>query len=170
VCFPFWAPGYDNADNLYVVGLLYGSMRPLSGYSDPLACELPHGGTALRPVHFSGFNIAYPGSVMWDGKHLTLTDQKFLGGYETGIYRVKEDASGNLTAIGKTVFSNYCDGAGTDVPQPFIIGNVVVGGNLSCNNGSGATFDYWRYPAGGNPKSSLQSPPAQPEGESVSVR
>jgi hypothetical protein len=48
VCYPFWAPGYDDAGNLYVEALLYGSAEPLAGYSDPLACELPHGGTSLR--------------------------------------------------------------------------------------------------------------------------
>jgi hypothetical protein len=170
VCFPFWAPGYDDKGNLYVQALLYGSMRPLSGYSDPLACELQHGGAALRPVHFIGFNIAYPGGIMWDGKHLTLTDQEYLGTYQTAIYRVKEDASGNLTAIGESVLTDDCDGTDSDVPQPFIAGKIVVGGNLRCSQyGSGAKFDYWPYPAGGMPKSSLQSPPEQPEGQSVSA-
>ena len=180
-CFPFWAPGYDNHGNLYVLGLLYGSARPLSGYSDPVPCELPHGSTALRPVHVHGLFVAYPGSIMWDGKHLTVTDQTYMGRDQTGIYRVKEDASGNLTAIGETVLSDDCDGTDVDVVQPFIVGekntpvnaqegHVVVGGNLRCTSyGSGAKFDYWSYPAGGTPAFALPSPPQEPRGESVSI-
>ena len=170
ICFPFWSPGYDDRGNLYLLGLLYGSARPLSGYTDPVPCELPHKGTALRPVHTSGLAIVYPGGVMWDGEHLTVTDQDYQGKGETGIYRVKEDASGNLTAIDETVLTDDCGGTAPRIPQPFIFGKTVVGGDLQCRyNGSGAVFDYWKYPAGGNPKFSLQSPPGQPEGESVSV-
>jgi hypothetical protein len=170
VCFPFWAPGYDNAGNLYVEALLYGSAKPLRGYSDPLACELPHGGKSLRGVHLSGFGVYYPASVMWDGKHLTLSDQDYLGNNETAIYRVSEDASGNLKLIGQTILTDDCDGNDVEVPQPFILGKTVVGGNLRCSDyGSQPKFDYWPYPAGGNPRLSLQSPPVKPVGQSVSI-
>jgi hypothetical protein len=170
VCHPFWAPGYDNEGNLYVEALLYGSAKPLSGYSDPLACELPHGGKSLRGVHLSGFGVYYPASVMWDGKHLTLSDQDYLGNNETAIDRVSEDSSGNLTLIGQTILTDDCDGSGVEVPQPFIVGKTVVGGNLRCSNyASQPKFDYWPYPAGGDPARSLQSPPAKPVGQSVSI-
>ena len=180
-CYPFWAPGYDKAGNLYVEALLYGSTKPFGGhteqYSDPLACELPHGGTSLRPVQFNQFSIYYPAGVMWDGKYLTMSDQDYQGKSETAIYRVTEDASGNLTAVGHTLLSDGCNG--TQVPQPFIVGtkntpvnttegNSVVGPNVLCG-GSGSKFDYWKYPAGGNPTFSLQPAPKQPVGESVSI-
>jgi hypothetical protein len=183
-CYPFWAPGYDKAGNLYVQALLYGSTKPFGGrseqYSDPLACELPHGGTSLRPVQFNQFNIYFPGSVMWDGKHLTLTDQDYMAHGETAIYRVTEDASGNLTAVGHTLLSDDCNGNEAQVPQPFIVGTkntpvnttegtTVAGANILCGNGSGFKFDYWKYPAGGNPTFSLQPPPTEPMGESVSI-
>jgi|HubBroStandDraft_2_1064218.scaffolds.fasta_scaffold17254_3 hypothetical protein len=170
VCYPFWAPGYDAAGNLYVEALLYGSAKPQGGYSDPLACELPHGGKSLRAVHLSGFGIYYPASVMWDGKHLTLSDQNYLGNNETAIDRVSEDPSGNLTLIGQAILTDDCDGNDVEVPQPFVVGKTVVGGNLRCSSyGSQAKFDYWPYPAGGNPTRSLQSPPAKPVGQSVSI-
>jgi hypothetical protein len=168
VCFPFWAPGYDGAGNLYVEALLYGSAKPLSGYTDPLACELPHGGRSLRGVHLS-FGIYYPASVMWDGKHLTLSDQDYLDNKETAIDRVSEDASGNLTLIGQTILTDDCEGSVVEVPQPFIVGKTVVGGNLRCSSYGQPKFDYWPYPAGGNPTRSLQSPPAKPVGQSVSI-
>ncbi|HEY1655860.1 MAG TPA: hypothetical protein VGF86_12185 [Candidatus Tumulicola sp.] len=173
VCYPFWAPGYDNAGNLYAEALLYGSAERLQGYSDPLACELPHGGKSLRPVHFSGIGIYYPASVMWDGKHLTLTDQAYQGNRgssETVIYRVSEDAYGNLTSVGQSILTDDCDGNDVQVPQPFIAGKTVVGGDLRCSYyGSQSKFDYWAYPAGGNPTLSLQSPLAKPVGQSVSI-
>jgi hypothetical protein len=170
VCYPFWAPGYDNAGNLYVEALLYGSARPLKGYSDPLPCELPHGGKSLRGVHLRGFGIYYPASVMWDGKHLTLSDQDYLDNHETAIYRVSEDGSGNLTLIGQTILTDDCDGNDVEVPQPFILGKTVVGGNLRCSYyGSHPKIDYWPYPAGGSPTLSLQSPPEKPVGQSVSI-
>jgi hypothetical protein len=173
VCFPFWAPGYDSAGNLYAEALLYGSAKLRQGYTDPLACELPRGGRALRPVQFKGFFIVQPASVMWDGEHLTLTDQNYLGdkgNSETAIYRVKEDSSGNLTSIGRTILTDTCNGKSAQVPQPFIIGKTVVGGNLTCfNYGSLSKVDYWNYPTGGNPTFSLQSPPIKPVGQSVSI-
>jgi hypothetical protein len=170
MCHPFWAPGYDNAGNLYVEALLYGSAKPLQGYSDPLPCELPHGGKSLRGTHVSGFGIYYPASVMWDGKHLTLSDQDYLDKNETTIYRVSEDASGNLKSIGQTLLTDDCDGNDVEVPQPFILGKTVVGGNLRCSYyGSHSKFDYWPYPAGGSPARSLQSPPEKPVGQSISI-
>ncbi len=170
VCYPFWPPGYDAAGNLYVEALLYGSAEPQGEYSDPLACELPHGGKSLRAVHLSGFGIYYPASVMWDGKHLTLSDQNYLDNNETAINRVSEDSSGNLTLIGQIILTDDCDGNDVEVPQPFIVGKTVVGGNLRCSYyGSQAKFDYWLYPTGGNPTRSLQSPPAKPVGQSVSI-
>jgi hypothetical protein len=108
---------------------------------------------------------------MWDGKHLTLSDQDYLGNNETAIYRVSEDASGNLKLIGQTILTDDCDGNDVEVPQPFILGKTVVGGNLRCSYyGSQPKFDYWPYPAGGSPTRSLQSPPVKPVGQSVSVR
>jgi hypothetical protein len=183
VCYPFWSPGYDKAGNLYVEALLYGSMKPFGGhsgqYSDPLPCELPRGGTSLRGVQFIGFNVYDPGGVMWDGKYLTFTDQDYMGQGETAIHRVTEDDSGNLTEVGNTILSDDCSGSQPQFPQPFIVGtkntpdnttegNTVVGG-IICGNGTAREFDYWKYPAGGDPTFSLQSPPKQPMGESVSI-
>ena len=83
--------------------------------------------------------------------------------------RVSEDSSGNLTLIEQTILTDDCDGSDTEVPQPFILGKTVVGGNLLCGYYGQPKFDYWPYPAGGNPTLSLQSPPAKPVGQSVSV-
>jgi len=185
LCHPFWSPGYDSAGNLYAEALLDGSAKPRGGHSrsypDPLACELPHGGKALRGVDFNGFNLGFPAGVMWDGKYLTLADQDYQLEGQSAIYRVTEDAAGNLTAIGHTLLADTCDGTDAQVPQPFIVGtkntpvnttqgSTVVGANILCpSGGAGPKFDYWRYPAGGNPRFALQPPPGQPVGSSVSI-
>ncbi len=82
-------------------------------------------------------------------------------------------AGKGLNIIGKTVLKDTCP---VQVQQPFIVGRkntpenyqestVVVGGNLICYD----EFYYWSYPAGGQPTSSLQSPPKRAQGQSVSI-
>ncbi|MGA2759186.1 MAG: hypothetical protein ABSF08_02545 [Candidatus Cybelea sp.] len=119
--------------------------------------------------------IYSPGSVMWDGKYLALTDEEAGGASQTGIYQTSR--SGNaLTVRGETVLTDPCDSGYTEIAQPFIVGTkntqrnehqgtVVVGGNALCPG----TFDYWKYPAGGNPIMTLPSAPQEPSGDSVSI-
>ncbi|MGA2760598.1 MAG: hypothetical protein ABSF08_09805 [Candidatus Cybelea sp.] len=167
-CFNMWPPGYAESGNLYV-----------EGYSEPggeYVCELPAGGNALRTVKYSAYGY-WPGAVMWDGKYITLTEQVSSSNEsQTDIYQESEDASGNLTQVGKTVLSDDCFRDEVGVVQPFIVGEKntpensqqgtsVVGGNDQCNY----RFDYWAYPAGGLPTSTLKSSPLQPYGQSVSI-
>jgi len=166
ICSNMMPPGYDDDGNLYVQ----------ADNSGPYVCELPHGSGSIRgPMALSGFSINFQGSVMWDGRHITLSDQEY-NGYETGIYQATEDASGNLTKVGQTALTDDCNGDEADVFQPFIVGTkntpsnktlgkVVVGGNLSCTN----RFDYWTYPAGGNQVSSLKAAAGELYGQSVSI-
>ena len=142
-CYEMWFPGYDNKGNLFIeVG--------------PNVCELPTGGTSLISVPFN-HALYFPGSIMWDGKHLTLTDQG-----NGAIYRVKETRKG-LDVIGTTMLKDRGCGE-VDVPQPFIVGprntpvndeqgTVVVGGNNFCLQVSEQTVPvgYWHYARGGEP-------------------
>src|ERR1700761_7014239 len=89
-----WPPGYDNKGNLFVeVG--------------PNVCELPAGGSALIDVTLD-HSLGFPGSIMWDGKYLALTDQSYPGprkthqGYTSAIYRVRETRR-RLTVVGTTL-------------------------------------------------------------------
>lgn len=163
-----WAPGYGKKANLYVEA---------SNYSIVTVCELAHGGTTLRgPVKLLNFTIGLGGGVMWDGTHLILTDQYYGGQTTTAIYQVTEEQSGNLQKAGSTVLTDASCGGGVRVPQPFVVGakntplnrtrgTAILGGNLQCLS----LFDLWHYPAGGAPLSTLQSPPTQPFGQSVSI-
>ena len=150
------SPGYDQKGNLYIEGDV--------GYGLPsTVCEIPHRGKALRPVSIN-VSIPIPEGVMWDGKYITLAG--ITGSPpRTVIYQMAEDVSGNLKKVGKTVLTDTCNGVRAEVEQPFIVGNentpanrrqgnVVVGDNLACLS----TFDYWNYPAGGNPIETFRSP------------
>ena len=165
-CEYVWSPGYDGEGNLYVEG----------DNSAPYICEIPKGASTMKSVQFN-VQIYYQGSVMWDGKHIVLTDTKYADTYETGLYRMSEDASGNLTEVGVTVLSDTCDSGYDTVVQPFIVGYrntpvnkregvSVVGGNIKCSG----RFDYWNYPNGGAPFKYLPSGPGAPSGQSVSLR
>jgi hypothetical protein len=159
-------PGYDQKGNLYVEGDVG------SGLANAV-CELPHRGKALRPVSLN-VSIPIPEGVMWDGKYITLASE--IGVHpKTAIYQMAEDTLGNLKKVGKTVLADSCNGRRAEVEQPFIVGtantpanreqgNVVVGGNVAC----ASSFEYWDYPAGGNPIGTISSY-SSPSSQSVSI-
>lgn len=167
------SPGYDDRGNLYVEGSLIGGGA---------ICEIParRAGTELTKVSFDK-TIHEAAGIMWDGKYLALADTNPYAGTNyaiTAIYQAKRTASGGLTTVGTTILKDTCFyGMGdTLVTQPFIVGAkntpknrrqglTVVGGNLDC----ASRFDYWAYPAGGTPASSLQNAPLMPQGQSVSI-
>ena len=165
-CYYMWPAGYDESGNLYVEGQ-NGAVS---------VCELPSGGTSMNAVSFNK-TIYFPGSVMWDGEYITLTDQEYGGQYETAIYQATE-GSGTLTAVGATQLSGNCSLHYVDIVQPFIVGksntpvnrrqgHVVEGGNLGCSGSGYGSMDAWDYPAGGAPISQIGAD--DPYGESVSI-
>jgi hypothetical protein len=153
-CSDMWPAGYDGGGNLYVEG---------ASHSGTVVCELPVGATQMQQVSLSGVFINFPGSVQWDGKYITLTDQQFQGGYNTGIYEATESPSGNLSAFGGTELTASCNGGYTEVLEPYIVGKKnapvnhkqgkrIVGGNAQCYD---AGVSYWPYPMGGPPSKSF---------------
>ncbi|HEY1654659.1 MAG TPA: hypothetical protein VGF86_06075 [Candidatus Tumulicola sp.] len=149
-CGTMGAPGYDDRGNLYLEGF----------YAGPAICELPAGGSSLRPVAISGGTLGTPGGVMWDGKHLTFSDPHTgPDGHETTIYRARESASGDLTVVGATLLTDRCNDDYAWIDAPFIVGRkntpvndrqgkTVVGPNNVCDP---APIDFWPYTAGANP-------------------
>jgi hypothetical protein len=160
-CYQMWPPGYDNKGNLFVeIG--------------PNVCELPADGTSLISVSFN-HSLNFPGSIMWDGKHLTLTDQG-----SGAMYRVKETRKG-LDVIGTTQLKDRQCGE-VEVPQPFIVGprntpindeqgTLVVGGNNFCLQLSEQTvpLSYWHYTRGGQPFKFAHPRPSAVSGQAVSI-
>jgi hypothetical protein len=163
-----WSPGYGEKGNLYVEG---------SNYVTPAVCELARGSSKLRgPIKLLNFTIGLGGGVMWDGTHIALTDQSYNGHAITAIYQVKVTESGSLQEAGTTILKNRKCGGGVRVPQPFVVGRkntplnrvqgtTVLGGNVQCLS----RFSSWHYPSGAGESAPLQSPPAQPFGQSLSI-
>ncbi len=152
-----------------------------SGRTGPQVAEgEPSGGGAVGVCsNFGTLSFAQtiysPGPVMWDGKYLALTNQEVGGARQTVIDQASLSGS-TLTSQGATYLADPCDAGSTQVAQPFIVGTkntlrnkqqgtVVVGGNALCPG----TFDYWKYPAGGDPIMTLPSAPKKPSGDSVSI-
>ncbi|MGC9993550.1 MAG: SMP-30/gluconolactonase/LRE family protein [Candidatus Cybelea sp.] len=161
-CYYLWPAGYDDNGNLFAEG----------EYTSVGVCWLPAGGTSMSAIGF-GQQISFPGSVMWTGKSLALTDQNY-GNYQTGLYIATLSGS-SLHLVGKVGFSDTCNGVYADVAQPFLVGRhntpvnktaatVVIGGNLWCSN----VVDFWSFLQGGNPHSTLTGAPQAPDGQSVS--
>jgi hypothetical protein len=167
----FWPPGYDNKGNLFVEAETYSGGVGVA--------ELPAGGSGLEPVSVKQ-TIYFPGSVMWDGRYITLTDQNAgdnPSNPETTIYQMSEQGAANLAVVGSTSLLDACNGSQVDVVQPFIAGRkntpvntqqgeVVIGGNLSCQN----RVDAWKYPAGGQPIAVANPAPTYVYGQAVSLR
>jgi hypothetical protein len=168
-CEFLWTMGYDKHRNLIGVG-------ESTGFN---VCEVAVGAGTMTVDSFTG-TIGFGGGTMWDGKYIAVGDQEASGEFQTGIYQstlsgttVTEHTDTILTA---TCYNNYAD-----VVQPFIVGTkntpankhqgtIVVGSNLWCpDGGSGGQVECWIYPTGGNPDSSLGSPPAEPYGQAVSL-
>jgi hypothetical protein len=160
-CYTMWAMGSDRAGPQVAEG------EPSGGGAVSVCSNV--GTLSFAQTIYS------PGPVMWDGKYLALTDQEVGSSGQTVIYQAS--LSGNaLTSQGATYLADPCDAGSTDVAQPFIVGTkntlrnkqqgtVVVGGNAFCPG----TFDYWKYPSGGDPIMTLPSAPQEPSGDSVSI-
>jgi hypothetical protein len=179
-CNVMWPAGYDDRGNLYVLGEGPQALPRARPSVSVNLCEVVAGSAAMVVVPLSGASILYPGSVMWDGKHVTLTDQSFAGGYQSGVYRTEEVPSGGLNVVGETTLDGGCYDGYTDIEQPFFVGrrntpvnfhegNVLVGANISCSDGGSNGIIFWRYPSGGNPFKNYKDD-TEPLGVSVSIK
>lgn len=142
----YWPPGYDNAGNLFVEGLdASGNFR---------FAELPAGGSGFLDITLD-FSAFYPGSVMYDGTYMALTDQEYGDYPGTGIYRVNVEGERGI-GVGAVEFVDNCSVGGlpyTKIVQPWIQGGLVVGGDLDCTS----RFGYWSYENGGYPLKAIPS-------------
>jgi hypothetical protein len=121
-----YSDGYDNHGNLFFDGFNSGSSFELD--------ELPKGGSKVETIATSN-TVEFPGSVQWDGKYLTLTDQA-----TAEIYRYT--VSGTKATLKSTV---SLSGAG-DCGQTWIGAGVVF-----CADASNNVAEVFDYPAGGSP-------------------
>jgi hypothetical protein len=123
--------GYDNQGNLFADGFTGNR----SGFA---LVELPKGSTTFETIATSN-TVEFPGSVQWDGKYLTVTDQNTS---ETYRYTV----SGTKATLKNTVVLSGAD----DCAQTWIVKRLIYCGDAGNNEG-----EVYSYPAGGSPKAIL---------------
>jgi hypothetical protein len=127
--------GYSNIGNLYVDGM--------SSAGAFMFAELPKGNSTFTNITLDA-PITFPGSVQWDGHHMTTTPQAPT---HNAIYRLKI-AGSTGSVIGKT----HLEPSSCAPAQTWIAGAVVAASCLDLSGGS--TIDVWRYPDGGRPAES----------------
>lgn len=128
--------GYDNKGNLFIDGSGSGSRVYLA--------ELPRGSGTLADVTLDK-TINWYGQIQWDGTRITIEDRP-----DSALYRLKVSGS-TATIVGTTPLKQWTDAAAA---QSWIQNGVIIQ-----PNGNGATeIGFWRYPAGGNPITSISSP------------
>ena len=141
--------GYSSTGELYVDGM--------SSAGAFLFAELPKGSSRFTNITLN-VPIAFPGSIQWDGHHVTTTPQAPT---DNAIYRLKISGSTG-SVIGKTrLRPSSCAPV-----QTWIAGARIAS---SCPDPSGdSTVDLWKYPNGGRP---TQSGPgsSEPAGTTISV-
>ncbi len=71
--------GYDDKGNL--LGVVSSTKNYVT------LCALMAGATSETVLTLDGVQMHHPGSSMWDGKYMALTDQMLDGQFETGIIR-----------------------------------------------------------------------------------
>ena len=128
--------GYDDSGNLIADGYISGGGVELA--------ELPAGLKKLETVR-SSLGIVKPGQVQWDGKYMTIADEK-----EGRIYRVKIKGSA-ATLIGTTKLHGF---ASTTFASWIYDGAVIV----PFGKGGVGYVGFWKYPEGGSPTKIFAGP------------
>lgn len=118
--------GYDNNGNLFFDGFTSGSAFQLD--------ELPKGSTKVQTITTSN-TVQFPGSVQWDGTHLTVFDQLANAMYQYTISGTKALLKGTVSFSGSS-----------DCAQTWIATGVVYCGDAGNDDG-----EVFKYPAGGSP-------------------
>jgi hypothetical protein len=118
--------GYDNKGNLFFDGFTSSGNFAL--------IELPNGSSKFQTITTSN-TVQFPGSVQWDGKFLTVTDQETEEMYQYTISGTTATLKGTVSLTGSS-----------DCAQTWIATGVVYCGDAGDDNGS-----VFKYPAGGSP-------------------
>jgi hypothetical protein len=119
--------GYDNQGNLFADGF--------TGYRSGFALvELPKGATKFETIATSN-TVQFPGSVQWDGKYLTVFDQR-----ENHIYQYT--VKGTKATLKGTVLLELAG----DCAQTWNVGNLVY-----CGDARNDVGEVYKYPTGGPP-------------------
>ncbi len=117
--------GYDNNGDLFFDGFNG------SGYFELV--ELPKGSNKFQAITTSN-TVQFPGSVQWDGKYLTVTDQGTAEMYRYTIGGTTATLKGTVSLSGSS-----------DCAQTWIATGLVYCADAGNNDG-----EVFKYPAGGS--------------------
>jgi hypothetical protein len=117
--------GYDNKGNLFADGFTCSGFFAL--------VELPKGSSKFQTITTSN-TVEFPGSVQWDGKYLTVTDQEADAMYRYTVSGTTATLKGTVSLTG----SNDC-------AQTWIAKAVVY-----CADADNEDGEVFKYPAGGS--------------------
>jgi hypothetical protein len=142
-CTYLWSMGYDHRGNLVGIGETSSGGRCYVG--------LPSGSKSMEALSFSG-TIDFPGSTMWDGKYIALTDQEADGSDNTGMIEATLSGS-TLKSHGEAILT--CASGFSDAVNPFVVGkkNTPVNeqqGKVVIGSGCDGGIGFWHYPKGGD--------------------
>ncbi|MGA7200347.1 MAG: hypothetical protein WBX26_00845 [Candidatus Cybelea sp.] len=119
--------GYDSQGNLFADGF--------TGYRSGFALvELPKGSSKFETVKTSN-TVQFPGSVQWDGTHLTVFDQDANETYQYTVSGTTATLKGTVSLSGSS-----------DCAQTWIVAGLVFCADAGNNDG-----EVYNYPAGGSP-------------------
>ncbi len=116
--------GYDNKGNLFFDGFT-------NSYAFALV-ELPKGSNKFQIITTSNV-VEFPGSVQWDGKYLTVTDQGTAEMYQYTVTGTNATLQGTISLSGSS-----------DCAQTWIATGVVY-----CADAGKFEGEVFKYPAGG---------------------
>lgn len=146
----YYFDGYDNRGNLYLDGLSESGTFKFA--------ELHRRNHKFTNITINE-SISFPGSVQWDGKHMTTTPQP-PSGSSILIYRLKISGS-KATVINTTqLLPTTCEAV-----QTWIAGAIIA---ASCDLGKSSSVNVWTYPQGGAPSRSAAGP-TTPLGTTISL-
>jgi hypothetical protein len=117
--------GYDANGNLFFDGFTSGSGFQLD--------EIPKGTKKVHTITTSN-TVEFPGSVQWDGKYLTVTDQIANAMYRYTISGTQATLKGTVTLTGSS-----------DCAQTWIVTGIVYCADAGTDGG-----EVFKYPAGGS--------------------
>jgi hypothetical protein len=155
----FWPPAYDSSGNLYVEGYTAGGIT---------VSEAHAGSTSFKDLTLSGGAINFPGGVVFDGKYIVFSDQKFGGSQNTGFYRTTVSGT-TATVVSSIVLTDTCFNSYTDIIQAALTmrkgsPNGIDGSNIYCSERDENNFEYFNYTTGGNPVKTIPQDIAPEEG------
>lgn len=160
----FTGCAYDDHSDLFIVSENFFHYSQLG---EPVFYYLPKRATSLQslnvsnPHYISGWEYQDVQGLAWDGKYWIVENDEYLDRYDINV---------DVTYVGATVLTlNYLNEGPIAVYRATRKGEATqVVAALGTNTGKSAA-DYWAYPAGGNPTSTITQGLDNPYGVAISL-